>query len=68
MNTLQFKWTSPGLISVAIAVATGTHAAGQVVGIVSPPSTANLEGNAEQTPILIPISIQHLIPASNPSK
>jgi hypothetical protein len=65
MITFQLKWTTVGLVSVAIVAATGALASGQIVDIVAPSSAANVEGNSGSTPGLTPLRIQHLIPASD---
>jgi hypothetical protein len=65
MNTYRISWTILGLVSVVIAAATGIRASGQVIGIVSPASTTTVEGNADQTPALLPTRVQFLIPASD---
>jgi hypothetical protein len=38
---------------------------GEVIGVVSPSSTANVEGNGDQSPDLLPARVQLLIPASD---
>ena len=54
-----------GLVSIAIAAATGAGVSGEVIRIVSPPSTANTEGNTSVTPTRTPLRIQYLIPAAD---
>jgi hypothetical protein len=65
MNTYRISWTIVAVVSIAIAATTGTRTTAQVIGVVSPASTATVEGNADQTPALLPTRVQFLIPASD---
>jgi hypothetical protein len=47
-----------------MVVATGTHAVGAVIKIVTPASLENAEGNTFGTPAAVPTRIQFLFPAS----
>jgi hypothetical protein len=64
MNTIQLRWTTVALLSVAIIVATGTRTAGEIIKIVTPASFENAEGNISSTPFAVPTRIQFLFPAS----
>jgi hypothetical protein len=65
MNALRIKSTAIGLVSVAIVAGVGNLARGAIIGVVSPSSTTNVEGNRDQRPNLMPLRIQHLIPATD---
>jgi hypothetical protein len=65
MKPFRLRWTSVGLVTVAIAAAIGTHASGEVIKIVTPPSLANVEGSSFAAPAAVPRRIQFLIPASD---
>ena len=65
MNAYRPKWTAVGLASVAVVALVVRLAPGETINVVSPLSTTNVEGDADQTPSLIPLRIQHLILASD---
>jgi hypothetical protein len=65
MNACRLGRTLVVLVSIAIVAAMGAMANGEVIRIVSPPSTANAEGDSSVTPPRTPLRIQYLIPASD---
>ena len=70
MNGFGLGWPTVRFVILAVVVATGTLAFGnlafgEAIRIVSPPSAANAEGNTSVTPDRSPLRIQYLIPASD---
>jgi len=51
MNAFQHRWTTAGLLSIAIIAAWGARASGEVIKVVSPSSAKNSEGNLSGNPI-----------------
>jgi hypothetical protein len=50
MNAFRHRWTTAGLLSLAIVAAMGASAAGEVIKAVSPSSARNVDGDQNGTP------------------
>jgi hypothetical protein len=66
MNALGHRWTTAGLLGLAIVAATCASASGEVIKVVSPSSAKNADGNSSGTPTAgAPGRVQFLYLASD---
>ena len=65
MKVSSTYWTWVGLICVTASALTSSMATAETIPIVSPAANTNTEGSGSRRPNLVPLRVQHLIPAAN---